>query len=101
MPTEEITPGVVWLFGKVIVTLSPSATSDCSDASRAMLTWRVVEVADSTGWPDWAGAPRVADTEVTRTAVGTNTACPRASVPLSVTPSAASSFSTPRSVAVA
>ena len=48
VPTEEITPGVVWLLGRVMVTLSPTATSDCSEASRAMLTWRVVEVAVST-----------------------------------------------------
>src|ERR1700722_17182391 len=53
VPTEEITPRVVWLLGKVIVTLSPTATSDCSDASKAMLTWRVVDVACRTGWPGW------------------------------------------------
>ena len=29
VPTEEITPGVVWLSGRVMVTLSPTATSDC------------------------------------------------------------------------
>ena len=54
VPTEEITPGVVWLLGRVMVTLSPTATSDCSEASRAMLTWRCVEVAASTGWPGWS-----------------------------------------------
>jgi hypothetical protein len=28
VPTEEITPGVVWLSGRVMVTLSPTFTSD-------------------------------------------------------------------------
>jgi hypothetical protein len=28
VPTEEMTPGVFSLFGKVMVTLSPTATSD-------------------------------------------------------------------------
>ena len=78
VPTEEITPGVVWLSGRVMVTLSPTATSDCWAASRAMVTWRVVEVAVSTGCPGWAGAPSVAETAVTRAAVGRNTAWPRA-----------------------
>jgi len=55
VPTDEMTPGVFWLLGRVMVTLSPTATSDCSDASSAMLTWRVVEVAWSTDWPGWAG----------------------------------------------
>src|SRR5579872_3279899 len=48
VPTEAITPGVVWLLGSVMVTLSPTATSDCAEASRAMLTWRVIAVAVST-----------------------------------------------------
>ena len=48
VPTDEITPGVVSSLGKVMVTRSPAATSDCWSASKAMLTWRVVEVAVST-----------------------------------------------------
>jgi len=35
VPTEETTPGVVWLLGKVMVTLSPTFTSDCWEASSA------------------------------------------------------------------
>src|SRR6202167_6286960 len=88
VPTEEITPGVTSLLGRVMLTWSPTATSDCSSASKAMETWRVVEVADSTGWPAVADAPRVADTEVTRTAVGSNTTWPKLRVPFWVTPSA-------------
>ena len=38
VPTEEITPGVVSLLGKVMVTLSPTATSDCWAASRRCVT---------------------------------------------------------------
>ena len=37
VPTEETTPGVVWLLGRVIVTLSPTATSVCCEAPNA--TW--------------------------------------------------------------
>ena len=44
-PTEETTPGVVWLLGSVIVTLFPTATSVCWEVSNATCTWRVVEVA--------------------------------------------------------
>ena len=36
VPTNEITPAVVSSLGKVMVTLSPTDTSDCSSASRAM-----------------------------------------------------------------
>jgi hypothetical protein len=49
VPTEDTTPGVVWLLGRVMVTLSPAATSVCSEASSATCTWRVVEVA----WRTW------------------------------------------------
>ena len=35
------------MLGKVMVTWSPTATSDCWSALRAMETWRVVEVAES------------------------------------------------------
>jgi hypothetical protein len=38
VPTEVMTPGVVWLLGRVMATFSPTATSDCWDASSAMLT---------------------------------------------------------------
>lgn len=51
VPTEEIAPGVVWLLGNVIDTWSPTVTSDCWSASRAILTWRALEVADITGCP--------------------------------------------------
>ena len=37
-PTDETTPGVVWLLGRVIVTLSPTATSVCCEASNATCT---------------------------------------------------------------
>ena len=94
VPTEETTPGVVWLLGRVMVTLSPTATSVCCEASKATCTWRVVEVACSTVWPVWVLPPSWADRAVTRTAVGSNTAWPRVSVPFWVTPRAAWSFST-------
>ena len=94
VPTEETTPGVVWLLGRVMLTLSPTATSVCCEASNATCTWRVVEVPCSTVWPVWALPPSWADTLVTRTAVGSNTAWPRVSVPVWVTPRAAWSFST-------
>src|SRR3984957_3006223 len=74
-PTNEMTPGVVWLLGRVMVTLSPTATAVCCDASKASCTWRVVEVACIAVWPVWALPPSSADTVVTRTVVGSNTAC--------------------------
>jgi hypothetical protein len=37
-PTEDTTPGVVWSLGRVIVTLFPTATSVCCDASNATST---------------------------------------------------------------
>ena len=43
-PTEETTPGVVRLSGRVMLTLSPTATLVCSEALNATCTWRVVEV---------------------------------------------------------
>ena len=93
-PTEETTPGVVWLLGRVMLTLSPTATSVCCEASSATCTWRVVEVPCITVSPVWALPPSWADTLVTRTAVGSNTAWPRVSVPFWVTPRAAWSFFT-------
>src|SRR5580700_535788 len=86
VPTEETTPGVVWLLGRVIVTVSPTATSVCCEASNAACTWRVVELPCITVWPAWVLLPSWADKLVTRTAVGSNTAWPRGSVPFSVTP---------------
>ena len=94
VPTEETTPGVVWLLGRVMLTLSPTATSVCCEASNATCTWRVVEVACITVWPAWVLPPSWADRVVTRTAVGSNTAWPRVSVPFWVSPRAAWSFST-------
>src|SRR5437763_4176138 len=93
VPTEETVPGVVRLLGRVMVTLFPSATSVCCEAANATCTWRVVEVACSTVWPGGAPPPSWADTAVTRTAVGSNTAWPSVSVPVWVTPLAACSFS--------
>ena len=93
-PTEETTPGVVWLLGRVMLTLFPTAMLVCWEASSATCTWRVVEVPCSTVSPGWALPPGWADTLVTRTAVGSNTAWPRVSVPFRVTPKAAWSFST-------
>ena len=99
VPTEEITPGVVWLLGKVMVTLSPTSTSDCWPASRAMLTCRVVEVAEQhrlarrgrqhPGWP----TPRSPGPQWARTRPA-----PGTSVPFCASPRAAWSFSTPTSV---
>ena len=63
VPTEVIMPGVVWLSGSVIVTLSPTFTSDCCVASRLILTWRLVEVAARTVAPACAGPPSVAAEE--------------------------------------
>src|SRR5437763_2760947 len=93
-PTEDTTPGVVWLLGSVMLTLSPTAMLVCWEASSATCTSRVVEVPCSTFSPGWALPPGWADTLVTRTAVGSNTTCPKVSVPFWVTPSVAWSFST-------
>jgi hypothetical protein len=82
-----------------MVTLSPTATSLSCEASNATCTWRVVEVACITVWPVWALPPSWADTVVTRTAVASNAAWPRVSVPFCATPRAACSFS--KAVAVA
>ena len=92
VPTEVTTPGVVRLSGRVMTTWSPTLTSDCWAASRAMVTTRVVEVACRTGWPAWSAPPSVADTVVTRTATGSNTACPRGRVPVWDMPRVAWSF---------
>ena len=86
VPTEDTTPGVIRLLGRVIVTLSPTATSVCCEASNATCTWRVVEVPCITVWPVRVLPPSWAERLVTRTAVGSNTAWPRASVPFWVTP---------------
>ncbi len=77
VPTAAITPGLVRLLGRVMVTLPPTVPSDCWAASRATLIWRVVEVATIAGWPGYGGPPKVTDSEVTRSAVGSNTAWPR------------------------
>ena len=54
----------------------------------------MVEVPCITVSPGWALPPSWADTLVTRTAVGSNTAWPSVSVPVWVTPRAAWSFFT-------
>src|ERR1700704_3534370 len=98
-PTEETTPGVVWLLGRVMLTLSPTAILVCCEAFNATCTWRVVEVACITVSPGWALPPSWADTLVTRTAEGWNTTWPRLSMPFWVTPRAACSFITAAVVA--
>ena len=90
---------MIWLLGRVIVTLFPTATSVCCEASSATCTWRAVEVPCITVWLGWARTPSWADTVVTLTAVGSNTAWPRASAPFCVIPRAAWSFSIPLVVA--
>jgi hypothetical protein len=80
------------LLGRVMVTLSPTATSVCCEASSASCTWRAVEVACIAIWPGWAPPPSSAGRAVTRRAVGSNTAWPKVSVPVWVTPRAAWSF---------
>ena len=94
VPTEETTPGVVWLLGRVMVTLSPTATRSVArrptqPAPREWSRWP----ASPSGRAERC-LPSWADTLVTRTAVGSNTAWPSASVPVWVTPRAACSFST-------
>src|ERR1700709_1867281 len=95
VPTEETTPGVVRLFGSVMLTLFPTATVVCSEALNATCTWRTVEVACITAAPAWALPPGCADTLVTRTAEGSKTTWSTVSVPFSVISSAACTFITP------
>ncbi len=78
-PTEETTPGVVRLLGRVMLTLSPTAIVVCSEALSATCTWRMVEVPCITVSPARALPPSCADTLVTRTAEGSNTTWPRVS----------------------
>src|SRR6478672_2811796 len=85
-PTEETTPGVVRLSGRVMLTLSPTATLVCCEAFSATATSRTVEVPCSTVSPGGARVPRCADTAVTRRSVGANTAWPRGSAPVRVSP---------------
>ena len=85
-PTEETTPGVVRLSGRVMLTLSPTATVDCSEAFSATRTWRIVEVPCITVSPACAAPPSCADTLVTRTADGSNTTWPSVNVPSRVAP---------------
>src|SRR5262249_45772104 len=56
----EITPGVTLPSGSVMLTWSPSLTSDCWAASRSMVTTGVVEDAVSTCDPGVAGPPSAA-----------------------------------------
>ena len=98
--TEETTPGVVRLSGRVMVTLSPTATlrsvarRPAPPAPGEWSRWPASPSRRAGRWP-----PSCADTVVTRTAAGSNTAWPRASVPFRVTPRAAWSFSTAAVVA--
>jgi hypothetical protein len=57
LATEETTPGVVRLSGRVIVTLFPTATSVCCEAGKAICTCRAVEVACITTSPGWLRPP--------------------------------------------
>src|ERR1700722_15432300 len=86
VPTEETTPGVVWLFGRVIITVSPTATSVCCEAFTATCTCRVVELPCITAWPVRVLPPSWADRLETRTAVASIAVWPRASVPFWFTP---------------
>src|ERR1700736_6742760 len=70
VPTEETTPGVVWLLGRVMVTVSPTATSVCCEAATATCTWRLVEAPCITVWPVTVLPPSWAERLETRTAVG-------------------------------
>jgi hypothetical protein len=97
--TEVTNPGVVWLLGRVIVTLSPTMTSDCWAGSSGTRTARIVDVACSTGAPPCAAAPSVAEMLVTLAALGKNTTWPSARLPVSVMPSFACSLSTAAAVA--
>src|SRR5436305_10574375 len=60
-PTEDTTPGVVWLFGRVMLTLFPTATVVCSEALSATCTWRLVQVACITVWQAVERPPTGAD----------------------------------------
>src|SRR5271170_4874738 len=93
-PTEETTPGVVQLLGRVMLTLSPTAIVVCSEALSATCTCLVVEVPCITVPPAWVLPPSCAETFATRTAEGSNTTWPRFSVPFWVTLRAACSFIT-------
>ncbi|HEY0805218.1 MAG TPA: hypothetical protein VGD84_09145, partial [Pseudonocardiaceae bacterium] len=75
-PTEETTPGVARLLGRMMLTLSPTAMLVCCEALSATCTWRVVEVPCITVSPAWALPPSCTDTLVTRTAEGSNTTWP-------------------------
>jgi hypothetical protein len=98
-PTEDTTPGVIRLSGRVMLTLSPTAIVVCSAALSATWTCLVGEVPCMTVPPGWVLPPSCAETFVTRSAVGSNTTCPRFSAPFWVTPRAACSFITPVVVA--
>jgi hypothetical protein len=51
VPIRVTVPGVVLLSGSVICAVSPTLTLDCSEASSATWTCRLVEVACATGAP--------------------------------------------------
>src|SRR5215470_630619 len=97
--TLATVPWVVRWLGRVIVTSSPALTSPCKAASRFTVTSRLVEVACSTTAPGCARVPRLGVTAVTRIGPGTNTTCPRASVPVWLTPRFSWSSSTAAAVA--
>src|SRR5580658_6489053 len=82
VPTEVTTPGVALPSGKTTATRAPGVTSGCWVASTWAVTCLVLEVACSTAAPGWAGVPSVADTLLTLSAVGRNTACPSGRLPV-------------------
>ncbi len=69
---------------RLVVTLSPALISPCWLASRFMVTTGVVEVAVSTAPP--AGEPSDPPTSLTRSAAGSNTACPNGRFPVTGSP---------------
>ena len=95
-PTWVTTPGVVRPSGSVMLTGSPSFTSDCMAGSSWMVTTGVVEVAVSTTTPAVAGPPStvLVPSPVISARPGRNTAWPSGRVPVTVRPSLACSSST-------
>ena len=95
-PTWVTTPGVMLPSGSVMLTRSPSFTSDCSDGSRSIVTIGVIEVAVSTTDPAvaWPPSDVVLPRPVTSAGPGRNAAWPSGSVPVTVRPSLVCSCST-------
>ena len=86
--TCVIAPGVTAPSGSVTATLSPAVTSPCSEASRAIVTTGVTDVAVSTTEPAVAGAPGTTPVPSAFTCAGPgrNTTSPSGSVPVTASP---------------